>query len=596
MLNEHSSQDEFEEDDTFTLFRHFRHNAIINEEDEEESDVNSEERNEERCKDQGPTRNVELLTMNKAPPALELSTTGNCELKSHCLFKKDTNNSQKKFRQRKLAVYCHNMETENEETSLDGAKQFDSLSINKLSIEGSRPLGNEMFTKNGRKEETCEVSGIYNSHTGKTTVLKCDGAEKTERCSKEIRLPCIEVGTQCVHQNKMKQATSNVLVESTNNKRNEYVYEKQNFKPSQNNFLGMKTQNFALENSDNISFLNSEAMRFQKERKEELQRLKWKIYESNMQKRAAKEGEKTHFRKKQGIPVRRSVHRIPVDANGCQGTMLMQDIGLRRRERAKSYPSRYNRFENSAHFLQFIREENENIGRKKDLSEAEDKHETNPGLLSIDANLTKPGTEIGNKNLVNFENERTNSDRTTSDGILEGKVRQTSLVDQNSEEGRSMCDTVKNSDEEGKTKKVFEVGLLNDAGRPYKHTMSEKLQQDSESKISRMLYRTRSESDQLGDKIKKFFDKPLPQTSLSSLRVITEKTVVAPERGFGKLSESEILPVFKRDKTRGVVNLQTCPSLNVFTDRSWQYQDKMKCRYIRSMSSPIPPVEDMFRD
>lgn len=108
----------------------------------------------------------------------------------------------------------------------------------------------------------------------------------------------------------------------------------------------------------------------------------------------------------------------------------------------------------------------------------------------------------------------------------------------------------------------------------------------------------KKESNELPTKIKAFIEKPVPEISPSSLLIHRRSTVAdISMSGFSKAgSTTAHAPPPERKKSIGVVNIHTCPNANVFTDRSWMYQDRRaeKCRYIRAPQTPIPPISEVF--
>lgn len=109
----------------------------------------------------------------------------------------------------------------------------------------------------------------------------------------------------------------------------------------------------------------------------------------------------------------------------------------------------------------------------------------------------------------------------------------------------------------------------------------------------------KKESNELRPKIKAFIEKPVPEISPSSLLIHRRSTVADISMGgFSKAGSSTAhAPAApERKKSMGVVNIHTCPNVNVFTDRSWMYQDRRaeKCRYIRAPQTPIPPISEVF--
>lgn len=105
------------------------------------------------------------------------------------------------------------------------------------------------------------------------------------------------------------------------------------------------------------------------------------------------------------------------------------------------------------------------------------------------------------------------------------------------------------------------------------------------------------ESHHLNKKIKEFVAKPIPTLPPSSLKIRRSTIHNIDIQGLTKGSgTSELVHTVDRKKSLGVVNMHTCPTLNLYKDRSWMYQDRkgQKCRYIRVPSTPIPPIDQVF--
>lgn len=597
MSNEHLSNDNLqdEEEDAFTLFRHFRHNAIINEEDEDlEDEVFNQKDNSKRCED--PTRISTTATSNT-----KLSPTSSKEY---------TLNSQPETGNRRLAFQPNSHEREREETSLDVQSKTESLefSVNKLATDASRPGRVGAFIKHrelrGENSESKYDITVENSllNLKRNETTECDGV----RFPRIPQAHCVTVEKQ----NKLTQTPPNSFVESINNEFGKYNDRKQyvQFKLRQNSFPLTKQNKFLLGNSaDDITVLHCEAERLQREQRENLQQLKWDIYESNIQKQAVKVVSKVLINNSHSYNSAGKHIRVPVATNNCDGRRV---LSTRLRKRAKSYPSQQYRFKKPSNFLQLIHEQNENIERfssptseRKSFS-VTGELETRASSPSVDApRLTKSGLEIV-KTKVTGDTKTNHLDSVASDKNIKSKVKKMSRVDHEREENQTIQHSLEetiNNDEVKEKKENFELGPLSATRRVHQHTKSEQatVQSDSApvSQIPTLLYKTKSESDQIEDKIRRFFEKPLPQTPFTSLRVKTKNTEIASEKCFGK-NQPEVLPAVKREKTREIVNLQTCPNLNVFTDLSWLYRDKknQKCRYLREISSPTPPVEDVFKD
>lgn len=115
------------------------------------------------------------------------------------------------------------------------------------------------------------------------------------------------------------------------------------------------------------------------------------------------------------------------------------------------------------------------------------------------------------------------------------------------------------------------------------------------SMVHQLQTRTRSENNELKTKVQSFVKKPLPALPPSTLRV--KKQIISEVTGHsisGTHANTTSLP---RERREGTVNIHTCPNLNMFSDRSWMYQD-VSCnrhRYIRGPATPVPPVDFVFR-
>ena len=116
------------------------------------------------------------------------------------------------------------------------------------------------------------------------------------------------------------------------------------------------------------------------------------------------------------------------------------------------------------------------------------------------------------------------------------------------------------------------------------------------STIKQLHNRARSETDALKVKVQSFVEKPLPALPPSSLRVKKSNVELAKSDHFKAGANANISPQ-PRERKDGVINIHTCPNLNLFSDQSWMYQDKSqkKHRYIRGPATPVPPVDFVFR-
>lgn len=118
---------------------------------------------------------------------------------------------------------------------------------------------------------------------------------------------------------------------------------------------------------------------------------------------------------------------------------------------------------------------------------------------------------------------------------------------------------------------------------------------DSFSEVQSSTSSWQEESEQLNSKIKKFVAKLNTTSPPSSLKIRRSTIHDISVQSHSKRSKDPVQGI-ERKKVYGVVNMHTCPNVNVFKDRSWMYQDRRgeKCRYIREPPSPIPPIEHVF--
>ncbi|XP_022782455.1 uncharacterized protein LOC111323391 [Stylophora pistillata] len=116
------------------------------------------------------------------------------------------------------------------------------------------------------------------------------------------------------------------------------------------------------------------------------------------------------------------------------------------------------------------------------------------------------------------------------------------------------------------------------------------------STVHQLHTRTRSENNELRTKVQLFVKKPLPALPPSTLRV--KKQVINEVTSHSISGAHASASWTPRERREGIVNIHTCPNLNVFSDRSWLYQDvsRNRHRYIRGPATPVPPVDFVFRE
>ena len=115
---------------------------------------------------------------------------------------------------------------------------------------------------------------------------------------------------------------------------------------------------------------------------------------------------------------------------------------------------------------------------------------------------------------------------------------------------------------------------------------------NGKSLISRLLRESESQSDAIKEKVETFIKKENPAQSWPSLK-LGERDLELKRFVYKAPSRHQAAP--QRKATDQVINLHTCPSLNVFLDRSWVYSDREgKCRYLRGPATPVPPGESLF--
>ena len=119
------------------------------------------------------------------------------------------------------------------------------------------------------------------------------------------------------------------------------------------------------------------------------------------------------------------------------------------------------------------------------------------------------------------------------------------------------------------------------------------------SAVRELQNHSRSKTYQLNTKVQSFVKKPLPAKPPSTLRVkkqtLDERTSKAGHFKAGANANVTLeRPLERKD---GVINIHTCPNMNLFSDKSWMYQElsRKRHRYIRAPATPVPPVEFVFR-
>lgn len=117
------------------------------------------------------------------------------------------------------------------------------------------------------------------------------------------------------------------------------------------------------------------------------------------------------------------------------------------------------------------------------------------------------------------------------------------------------------------------------------------------STVQQLRNRSRSETDELKTKVQSFVKKPLPALPPPTLRVKKQVlSKVSSKSGHLKAGANANVSSTPRERKEGEINVHTCPNLNVFSDRSWMYQDESRNRhrYIRGPATPVPPVDYVF--
>ena len=119
------------------------------------------------------------------------------------------------------------------------------------------------------------------------------------------------------------------------------------------------------------------------------------------------------------------------------------------------------------------------------------------------------------------------------------------------------------------------------------------------STVRELQNHSRSKTYQLNTKVQSFVKKPLPALPPSTLRVkkqtLDEMTSKAGHFKAG--ANANVTLERPRERKDGVINIHTCPNMNLFSDKSWMYQElsRKRHRYIRAPATPVPPVEFVFR-
>lgn len=119
------------------------------------------------------------------------------------------------------------------------------------------------------------------------------------------------------------------------------------------------------------------------------------------------------------------------------------------------------------------------------------------------------------------------------------------------------------------------------------------------STVQQLQNRSRSETYQLNSKVQSFVMKPLPALPPSTLRVKKQALgEITSKAGHFKSGANAIVTLeSQRERKEGEINIHTCPNMNLFSDKSWMYQEvsRKRHRYIRGPATPVPPVEFVFR-
>jgi len=119
------------------------------------------------------------------------------------------------------------------------------------------------------------------------------------------------------------------------------------------------------------------------------------------------------------------------------------------------------------------------------------------------------------------------------------------------------------------------------------------------STVQQLQNRSRSETYQLNSKVQSFVMKPLPALPPSTLRVKKQALgEITSKAGHFKSGANAIVTLeSQRERKEGEINIHTCPNMNLFSDKSWMYQEvsRKRHRYIRGPATPVPSVEFVFR-
>lgn len=119
------------------------------------------------------------------------------------------------------------------------------------------------------------------------------------------------------------------------------------------------------------------------------------------------------------------------------------------------------------------------------------------------------------------------------------------------------------------------------------------------STIQQLQNRSKSEAYQLNSKVQSFVMKPLPALPPSTLRVKKQALgeITSKAGHFKSGANANVTLESQRERKEGEINIHTCPNMNLFSDKSWMYQEvsRKRHRYIRGPATPVPPVEFVFR-
>lgn len=119
------------------------------------------------------------------------------------------------------------------------------------------------------------------------------------------------------------------------------------------------------------------------------------------------------------------------------------------------------------------------------------------------------------------------------------------------------------------------------------------------STVQQLQNRSRSETYKLNSKVQSFVMKPLPALPPSTLRVKKQALgeITSKAGHFKSGANANVTLESQRERKEGEINIHTCPNMNLFSDKSWMYQEvsRKRHRYIRGPATPVPPVEFVFR-